>query len=377
MRLVVTLLLLATGSLLAQDPTDVRGWLNRGVQEFKTARYPEARAAFQKAVDLDPANVTPRLYLATAWMQEFIPGVESLDNRATAANAEREFLRVLDLDRTNKLATASIAALYLNQRRWDDAQRWYQKLANVDSGDTAPYYSMGFIAWSRWYPAYNAARSSLGMRLEDPGPFPAGAVKEDLKVRFGTVIQDGIDALRQALVLDPKYNDAMAYMNLLVRERADLRDTPAEYQRDIQEADDWVMKALAAKKEKAEERGSAAANPPAGALGAISGGIRRDQTGGGGGDRLERPSRVEPMVIRKVPPVYPEEARRAHIQGFVNLAIVIGADGRVTDVQFVSGPEALKQAAIDAVRQWVYTPMRVGGTPVSTKTTVIVNFTLQ
>ena len=61
-----------------------------------------------------------------------------------------------------------------------------------------------------------------------------------------------INSAKQALAINPQYDDAMAYMNLLIRERADLRDTNAEYQADIAAADDWVHKTLAAKKQKAE-----------------------------------------------------------------------------------------------------------------------------
>ena len=88
---------------------------------------------------------------------------------------------------------------------------------------------MGFIAWSKWYPVYGTARANLGMKQEDPGPIKDKKVKEELKQKYGPVIEGGLQALDKALQINPEYDDAMAYVNLLVRERADLADTKEEY----------------------------------------------------------------------------------------------------------------------------------------------------
>lgn len=262
MRLFTAGLLLAASLLMAQDPVDTRGWINRGVAQFKSGNYPAAVAAFQRAVESDPSNLTAHLYLGTAWMQQFVPGADSPQNGTAAAAANLEFLRVLELDRGNKTAMAYLASLNVNQKNWDEAQAWCEKLVAADPGDANAWYSMGFIAWSRWYPAYSAARRSLEMKPADPGPLPPGAAKEDLKTRFSTIVENGLHDLQQALSIDPQYDDAMAYMNLLIRERADLRDSDEEYQQDVAVANDWVDKAMAAKKAKAEQRGRAGNAPP-------------------------------------------------------------------------------------------------------------------
>jgi hypothetical protein len=91
-------------------------------------------------------------------------------------------------------------------------------------------------------------RQAAGLKPADPGPLPAGSAKEQLRSKISLVLEGGLYDLQQALVIDPQYDDAMAYMNLLIRERADLRDNAADYQRDIAEASAWVDKAIAAKK---------------------------------------------------------------------------------------------------------------------------------
>jgi TonB family protein len=81
-------------------------------------------------------------------------------------------------------------------------------------------------------------------------------------------------------------------------------------------------------------------------------------------------------IIHQVMPEYPELARQARVQGTVVLDTVVSGEGAVTQVKFVSGPEALSQAAKDAVRWWRYEPYFVNGQPATVETTVAVDFRL-
>lgn len=345
--------LVLSAPLWAQDPVDARGWLNRGVGNFKAGNYPQAALDFQKAVDADPASSIARLYLGTAWMQQYIPGAQSSDNAHAAEMASRAFLKVLEMDPKNETAMSYLASLNLNEKKWDEAESWYQRVATVNPGIVVPWYSLGFIAWSRVYPAMSAARRSMGMKPEDPGPLPSGPVKNDLKSKYQPVIDSGLRVLQRALEIDPQYDDAMAYMNLLLRLRADLRDAAADYQHDTDEANQWVNKAVAIKQTK----------------------------GNGAGADHEIPGRIRVsgevmanMLILHEPPVVPEAARKARVFGNVVMSVIVGQDGAVKQVSSVSGPPELSQAAIDAVRHWTYKPTLLNNEPVEVETTVTVNF---
>jgi len=231
-----------------------RDHLNKGVQAFTAAQYPEAVEHFKTAVELDPGFAAARLYLATAYMQQYIPGADSPENNMMAQAAFENFRKVLDAEPRNTIAIASIASLNLNQKKWDEAQQWYDKLVAVDPNNADAYYSMGFIAWSKWYPVYGTARVNAGMKPEDPGPLKDKKVKEELKAKWTPVIDAGLAALDKSLQIDPEKDDAMAYENLLIREKADLADNRDEYEKQVKIADDWVQKALATKKEKAEKK---------------------------------------------------------------------------------------------------------------------------
>ena len=81
--------------------------------------------------------------------------------------------------------------------------------------------------------------------------------------------------------------------------------------------------------------------------------------------------------IRKIAPIYPNEARKAGIEGAVVLHVLIGIDGTPKEVTHVSGDPLLSVAAIEAVRQWQYQPTLLNGTPVEVDTTVTVTFVLK
>ncbi len=109
-----------------------------------------------------------------------------------------------------------------------------------------------------------------------------------------------------------------------------------------------------------------------------------DATGSASNATESQPNRVhvehevsQGLLIHKVRPVYPKKAIKHHIQGTVVLHALIGKDGIIRDLQVVSGPTELTQAALDAVRQWRYKPYLLDGELVEVDTTINVNFKLE
>ena len=81
--------------------------------------------------------------------------------------------------------------------------------------------------------------------------------------------------------------------------------------------------------------------------------------------------------VNYVAPVYPQAARSAGIEGDVRLRVLIGIDGSVLQIEYVSGPRELVSAAMDAVRQWRYQPTLLNGEPLEVDTTIEMSFQLQ
>jgi tetratricopeptide (TPR) repeat protein len=240
-----------------------RDHLNKGVASFKGAKYADAVEHFKKSVELDPEFPTARLYLATAYMSQYIPGAESPENKEMAQRANEEFQKVLDKDPGNKLAIESMASLRYSQAqglpnldeklaKLTEAREWYQKLVDVDPNNKAGWYSLAVITWLKWYPEYKQARDKMGMKPEEPGPLKDKKVREELKAKWSNDLEAGVKNLEKAISIDPEYDDAMAYMNLFFRQRADLAETKEQCAAEVKIADDWIQKALKAKQIKAE-----------------------------------------------------------------------------------------------------------------------------
>ena len=78
-------------------------------------------------------------------------------------------------------------------------------------------------------------------------------MREEVKAKNLVVVQEGLANLQEAVKIDGNYDDALAYINLMHRELADIADTTEDYKKEIALADDYVQKTLDAKKRKAEE----------------------------------------------------------------------------------------------------------------------------
>src|SRR2546428_10175975 len=230
-----------------------RDQLNKGVQAYKNAKYEEAISRFQQAVSLDPGLLNARLYLATAFAQQYIPGADTEDNNRMAQQAIDQYKEVLKRDPKNINSVKGIAYLYLQMKRFNDAKEYYRKATELDPNDPEPYYSVAVIDWTQTYQPRMEERAKLGLKPEEP--LKDKKVCAALKQKNGANIQEGIDNLNKALQIRPDYDDAMAYMNLMYRERADLQcDDPAARAADLKAADDWVNKTFAIKKAKAEKQ---------------------------------------------------------------------------------------------------------------------------
>jgi tetratricopeptide (TPR) repeat protein len=243
------LVLTATGcnKLLARDQ------LNKGVAAYKNAKYEQAIDHFKRAVDLDNSLQNAKLYLATAYAQQYIPGVDSPDNLQNATAAIEQYKAVLEQDPKNVNSIKGIAYLYLQMKKFEDAKDYYRKAIALDPNDPEAYYSVGVIDWTQAYQPRMEERAKIGLRPDEPLKDKKLCAK--LRADGEGVIQDGLDNLSKAIQLRQDYDDAMAYMNLLYRERADREcDNPEQRAADLKTADDWVDKTMAAKKAKAEKQ---------------------------------------------------------------------------------------------------------------------------
>ncbi|MBC8167310.1 MAG: energy transducer TonB [Bryobacteraceae bacterium] len=405
MSLRIPLILLSTSVLFAQNSLTDEG--GRLIQQGHSTQAVEV---LRKAVQANPNDARAHQYLGVAYMQNFTPGQMNAENSEWARMAGVEFQAGLALQPDNIELMRNLATLNFHQgmssasesdkpRFLDEASYWHNKIVSTRPDDKEGHYGLGVIAWSKAYSARMKVRQQLGMGPGDPGPLPDANLRVSLRSQNGTLIDEGIRHLQTSVRIDRRYDDAMAYLNLLYRERADLADDSTQYQQDIRLADAMVNQALDIKRTKALEsansadpgqlrigRGMPAAPPPAQRAGVIGGFISAAP--------LQPPPPPPPgtylvpsqirvggnvqaaKLVRKVEPVYPPLAMQARIQGVVRFNVVTGKDGRISNMTLVSGHPLLVPSATESVRQYEYQPTLLNGQPVEVVTQVDVNFTL-
>ncbi len=238
-----------------------RDEMNKGVQAYRANHYAEAVNHFKQAVEYDPGNQNAELYLATSYMIQWIPGADSPDNKKNYDMAQKTFQQVLQRDPKNSLALASMASMAYNSASsgtpdqktaaLEDAKKWNERRIEVDPKDAEAYYYLGVINWAQAFTPLQTERVNEHMKADDPGPIKNPKMRDELKAKYEKMIDEGIDNLKKCLSIDKENEDAMSYLNLLLRKKADLEDSPEASKADIAQAEDWSSKSLDMRRIKA------------------------------------------------------------------------------------------------------------------------------
>jgi tetratricopeptide (TPR) repeat protein len=243
----VALLAVVTSGCSAFRALKARDQLNKGVQSYRNAQFQEAIEHFKNAVQLDPSLINARLYLATAYAQQYVPGGDSPENIKIGQQAIAAFEDVLKMDPKNTTALASIGQIYYNMKDFDKAKEYQRKRIQYEPNNPEPYYWIGVIDWAQAFQADGKIRKDLDLLMPDEHgnlkPLPE-KYRVQLEAQNSKLVDEGIEALNKALELKPNDFNSMAYMNLLYRQKADLEKNPADRLADLKTANDWQQKAM-------------------------------------------------------------------------------------------------------------------------------------
>jgi tetratricopeptide (TPR) repeat protein len=241
-----------------------RDYLNKGVQSFKNGQYDVAIEDFKQAKDLDPTLMNARLYLATAYATQYIPGAPSQENMQFGNQAIKEFKEVLQMDPNNLSAIDGIGSILFQMAgtpfdaaKFEESKTYHQKHISLQPNDPEPYYWIGVIDWTLAFRANLAMRADynkdhLTKQVKDTDTMPA-SLRAEYLAKEGALIDEGIADLKKAIQIRPDYDDAMAYLNLLYRRKADTVESETERAELVKQADDLIDKVKDIKQKRADQ----------------------------------------------------------------------------------------------------------------------------
>lgn len=251
---------MATLSLLVSvtgcQKLKARDQLNKGVQAYKSARYEEAIGHFQRAVNDDPSLPMARSYLATAYAQQVVPDLTTPDNIKTANLAIENFQKVLAEKPGDINSMKGIASIYFNIDDYQKAKEWQMKVLDADPKDAEAAYTIGSIDWRLAYRNAVQALKNVGMTDDGEGnvKMPKKAC-QDLAQQNTQLVNEAIDYLQKAIDIRPNYDDAMAYLQLTYRRKADLECGNDDARKaDMALVDQWREKDMSTRKANEEQK---------------------------------------------------------------------------------------------------------------------------
>lgn len=239
----------------ASDSPAARYEVNKGVEEYKNARYADAISHFQRATDIAPCMTMARAYLATAQAQNVIPGLDTPDNLKMADQAVANFHLVLEQNPHDINSLKQVAGIYFSIKKFDDAREWQKKVLAEDPRDPEAAYSIGVIDWTEAHSNVLKALSAINLMDDGEGNTQAPAeVRASLQQQNSALIEEGLRYLTQAIENRPDYADAMAYLNLTYRRKADIDYVnPVLRDDDISKAREWSRKSMLTRRQSEEK----------------------------------------------------------------------------------------------------------------------------
>lgn len=230
-----------------------RDRLNKGVAAYKNGLYDQAVEDFKEARDLDPSLMNARLYLATAYAQQYVPNATSEDNIRKGNEAIAVYKDVLDHDPANLNAIDGIGFILFNMagspyspEKFEESKSYHQQHIKLKPDDAEPYYWIAVIDWSLAFRANGEMRlaynkANVTRQLKDMDPLPA-KLRAEYAAKYAAMIDEGIQNVQEAIKLRPDYEEAMGYLNLLYRRKADVVESAEERDALLKQADELLDK---------------------------------------------------------------------------------------------------------------------------------------
>jgi tetratricopeptide (TPR) repeat protein len=227
------------------------------------AHYDEAIAHFRKATELDPDLPAARIDLGNALAETVIPGLDTPQNLEMARQAVSVFQEILRRDPHNVASMKQIAAIDFSVKKYDDARTWHLRVLDENPLDAGAAYYVGVIDWTEAHRNAISALAAAGLQDDGEGNLKAPPeVLETIRVQNAPLVEEALRYLAQAVDNQPDDEDAMAYLNLIYRRKADV-DWADEAARkaDLEEANEWARRGMETRKANEDKRKAESGSP--------------------------------------------------------------------------------------------------------------------
>jgi tetratricopeptide (TPR) repeat protein len=258
----VVVLVIAAVALGGCQKLQARMELKKGNQLYKNETYREALEQFQKGLELDPSATFAWRSVGLTAMALYRPGVETEENQQYAEIAIDAFKRYVRAYPHDEKAEEYLDTMLINAGRYDEA---LARLKAQPAGKPGVHQAIVTVLSraGRYDEALAWAQRPEAGKLDPQVFYAIGVACWDKSyndpmldsVARGRVVDTGLAATKRALELKPDYFEAMAYYNLLFREKAKLETDPEKAAEWTKLADEWMQKAIALREreKRAEE----------------------------------------------------------------------------------------------------------------------------
>src|SRR5262249_47666632 len=231
-----------------------RSEMDEGKKEYRAANFQAAANHFKAAAALDDNLLTAKLNLAAAYRAiPPDPGVGTPAGAWFGQQAIEVYQKVLEKDPRNMDALKGIACTAMDMKKFDQAAEFRKKVLALAPSDPEAYFWVGVVDWSAINEDMRGQKTKLGMAPDEPfrGNQNDKQVCEQARSANGARLAEGIKMLETAIGKRPEYDDAMFFMVLLLRERADMQCGDLQAWTEYQHLSDrWIDVGYHARKQK-------------------------------------------------------------------------------------------------------------------------------
>jgi predicted Zn-dependent protease len=271
---VTALLLLLAVGLSGCNKLKAKQEIKKGNEFARAQQYQTALASYQEALRLDPNEKRLHKSIGYAYMGMYQPGSKHAKDLEIAGKAIEHLKEYVDAFPEDRKAREVLLSMYLATERFDDAVGFYQTMLKEDPKDARAMGSMASIYFKKG--DFNQGVEWLKRRIavEPVETRPEiyhliGAQAWDRSYNYpdidpverARIVDQGLEALNEAMKLRPDYFEALSYINLLYREKAKIETDPLKQQEYLAQADQYRAQAMELRKKAMAAPTPTAAEP--------------------------------------------------------------------------------------------------------------------